>query len=129
MCEISHPFFYKWPLPLVSEYLIVVRKYSDILLLVWKHFITQTDEKRWTQGKRRAEADNLVGISFLTTIQAPSILSETENAIDRSIGHFTKNMSKMDAAVRNLSTVAVDQANKYKVSTKKDYQVRILQLS
>jgi len=89
---------------------------------VWKHFITQTDEKRWTQGKRKAESDNLVGISFLTTIQAPSILSETENSIDNNIGQFTRNMEKMDVAVKNLSSIAVDQTIRTRNAVKKDYQ-------
>ena len=90
---------------------------------VWKHFITQTDDKRWTAGKRKAESDNLVGISFLTTIQAPSILSETENAIDRNISQFSKDIVNMDSAVKALSSVASDQVTKYKTTNKKDYQV------
>ena len=36
---------------------------------MWKHFITETDDRRWTEGKRKAEKDSLIGISFLTTIQ------------------------------------------------------------
>ena len=90
---------------------------------MWKHFITQTDDKRWTAGKRKAESDNLVGISFLTTRQAPSILTEPENAIDRNISQFGKDIVKMDSAVKALSNVASDQVTKYKTSNKKDYQV------
>lgn len=89
---------------------------------VWKHFITQTDDKRWTQGKRKAESDNLVGISFLTTIQAPSILSETEASIDQSISEFGKQIVKMDSAVKNMSAVANDQVMKYRTVFKKDFQ-------
>lgn len=87
----------------------------------WKHFITETDEKRWTQGKRRIEADNLVGIPFLTTIQAPSILSETETSIDRSLLQFTKDIVKMDTAVKNMNKVASEQSDNYKRSMKKEY--------
>ena len=36
---------------------------------VWTHFIRETDEKRWTNGKRRAESDLYVGNNFLQTIQ------------------------------------------------------------
>ena len=110
---------------------------------MWKHFIKETDDKRWTAGKRRAEADTLVGVQFLTTIQvmcsllavlkiflestnslqAPSILPETESNIDRSLGQFTKELGQMDTAVKKISDIAVDQANKYKNTMKKDYQV------
>ena len=115
---------------------------------MWKHFITETDDRRWTEGKRKAEKDALVGISFLTTIQvvsrpadclwsyqkqsevytanifqAPSILSETESSIERSLGQFSGDMANLDSAVKALSSVAVDQAGKYKNSIKKDYQV------
>ena len=90
---------------------------------VWKHFITQTDDKRWTAGKRKAEADNLVGISFLTTIQAPSILRETEKAIDVNIYQFQNDIDKMDSAVKSLNSIASEQLTKYKTTHKKDYQV------
>jgi len=89
---------------------------------VWRHFLTQTDDKQWTKGKRKAESDTLVGISFLTTIQAPSILSETEHAVDKSISEFGKDIVKMDSAVKNLNAVANDQITKYRTVFKKDSQ-------
>ena len=55
--------------------------------------------------------------------QAPSILSETESSIERSLGQFSGDMANLDTAVKALSSVAVDQAGKYKNSIKKDYQV------
>ena len=89
---------------------------------VWKHFLIQTDDKKWTQGKRKAESDTRVGISFLTTIQAPSILSETEQSIDQNINEFSKDIFKMDSAVKNMNTVVNDQITKYRTVFKKDYQ-------
>jgi len=89
---------------------------------VWKHFLTETEDKRWTQGKRKAEGDTLVGISFLTTIQAPSILSETEAVIDDHMTQFSKEVVKMDSAVKNMSSVVNDQIIKYRTGYKKDYQ-------
>ena len=56
-------------------------------------------------------------------LQAPSILPETESNIDRSLGQFTKELGQMDTAVKKISDIAVDQANKYKNTMKKDYQV------
>ena len=60
---------------------------------------------------------------FSYVFQAPSILSETESSIERSLGQFSGDMANLDTAVKALSTVAVDQAGKYKNSIKKDYQV------
>ena len=57
------------------------------------------------------------------SLQAPSILAETESNIDRSLGQFTKELGQMDTAVKKISDIAVDQANKYKNTMKKDYQV------
>ena len=73
---------------------------------VWKHFITTTDDKRWTAGKRKAEADPLVGVNFLTTLQAPGILPDTELAIDEKICQFGREIVKTDAAVKVLADVA-----------------------
>ena len=58
--------------------------------------------------------------------QAPSILSETESSNERSLGQFSGDMGNLDSAVKALSSVAVDQACKYKNSIKKDYQVLVL---
>ena len=60
---------------------------------------------------------------FSNIFQAPSILSETESSIERSLGQFSGDMANLDTAVKALSSVAVDQAGKYKNSIKKDYQV------
>ena len=57
------------------------------------------------------------------SLQAPSILPETESNIDRSLGQFTKELGQMDTAVKKISDIAMDQANKYKNTMKKDYQV------
>jgi len=88
---------------------------------VWKHFITTTDERKWTAGKRKAEADPLVGVNFLTTLQAPSILPDTEQAIDEKIFQFGREIVKTDAAVKVLADVAETEVARYK-SSKKDCQ-------
>jgi len=87
---------------------------------VWKHFVSETDEKKWTKGKRSAESDPLVGTAFLTTVQAPSILVNTELAIDEDIGVFSKELAKLETAVKTMHSVANDQAAKYRGDMKKD---------
>jgi len=86
---------------------------------VWRHFVSETEDKKWTQGKRKAESDPLVGTSFLTTLQAPSILGETETVIDDDIATFSKEVTRMESAVKNMHGVANDQANKYRGEQKK----------
>ena len=98
------------------------------------HFVSETDDKKWTQGKRKAESDPLVGTAFLTTVQvtleimiphltlylqAPSILAETEAAIDGQIAGFTKEVARMEAGVKALYAAAGDQAEKCRGETKK----------
>jgi len=89
---------------------------------VWKHFVSETDEKKWTKGKRSAESDPLVGTAFLTTVQAPSILVNTELAIDENISGFSKELAKMESAVKTMHGLASDQAAKYRGDMKKDYR-------
>ena len=52
-------------------------------------------------------------------------MSETESSIERSLGQFSGDMANLDSAVKALSSLAVDQAVKYKNSVKKDYQVLV----
>jgi len=80
----------------------------------------ETDEKKWTKGKRSAESDPLVGTAFLTTVQAPSILVNTELAIDEDIGVFSKELAKLETAVKTMHSVANEQTAKYRGDMKKD---------
>lgn len=88
---------------------------------VWQHFITCTDEKRWKQGKRQAEKDNLLGPNLFFAIETP----------ERSISHFNLEQETescvrfihgLDAAVKTLVAVVADQAKKYQTLYKREYQ-------
>ena len=37
---------------------------------VWSHFLSCTDEKRWKNGKRKAEKDPLVVVKFFFRLEA-----------------------------------------------------------
>merc|ERR1719458_139518 len=52
--------------------------------------------------------------------QAPSILVNTELAIDEDIGVFSKELAKLETAVKTMHSVANDQAAKYRGDMKKD---------
>lgn len=89
---------------------------------VWMHFLTETNDKKWTQGKRRIESDQNVGMCLLPTIQAPSISKETEQAIDEKIVTFTNQVGKLESALKNMKHVANDQIHRYRVGNTKDYK-------
>ena len=89
---------------------------------VWKHFVKETDDKRWTQGKRRIENDPYVGISLLSTVQAPSINKETEADLDRKITEFCKDLGKVENAVKQMKSVANDEIQRYRNAHTKEYK-------
>lgn len=89
---------------------------------VWRHFVSETEDKKWTAGKRKAESDPLVATAFLTTVQAPSILANTETVIDEEINSFGKKVAVMEGAVKALHGVASEQAAKYRGERKKEYR-------
>lgn len=78
---------------------------------VWMHFMTCTDDKRWKQGKRRAEKDEFVGASFFYSIQAPSEPLDCKK-IDKITDQFGRFVGKMDDAVKHLFSTAQDQSKK-----------------
>jgi len=88
---------------------------------VLKHFLTCTDEKKWKAGKRRAEKDELVGPNYFFAIEAPeSLLSlgKTEQETES----FARYVHGLDISVKNLSNLVWDQAKKWQITYKRDYQ-------
>lgn len=79
---------------------------------VWMHFMTCTDEKRWKQGKRRAEKDEFVGASFFYAIQPPNNGGLDSNSVDKTTDQFGRFVNKMDEAVKHLFSTAQDQSKK-----------------
>ena len=54
-----------------SEHSILVTWLTIDQSQVWSHFLTCTDEKRWKNGKRKAEKDPLVGGSLYAAVRVP----------------------------------------------------------
>jgi len=87
---------------------------------VWHHFLTCKDEKAWKLGKRKAEKDTFVGISYCLAIVAPEkqlLPSILEAQIDSS----SQLINSMEVAIRNLLTITNENAKRFYTQSKKDF--------
>lgn len=88
---------------------------------VWLHFLTCTDEKAWKPGKRKAERDPSVGVSYFWVISPPEkqlLQSYVDNQMDSS----AQLIHAMDSSVRNLLTICNDMSKRYLTQSKKEFQ-------
>ena len=97
---------------------------------VWKHFLTETDEKvsiqfpniyidifyfhpqKWTTGKRKAEADENVRLGVLKTIQSTPTTQDMEEALDIEVAAFGIDIDKIETAIKQHLSVTNDQLKK-----------------
>nr|XP_009502444.1 PREDICTED: sorting nexin-33 [Phalacrocorax carbo] len=88
----------------------------------WKgHFLCCRDEKQWKLGKRRAEKDEMVGASFLLTIQIPTEHQDLQDVEDR-VDAFKAFSKKMDDSVLQLTNVASELVRKHAGGFRKEFQ-------
>lgn len=88
---------------------------------VWMHFLTCKDEKKWKVGKRQAEKDALVGLTFCSVIQAPE-RSLLQSQVESQTDICKSFVNSMDSAIKTLEAVSNEQCTKYVVGYKKDFQ-------
>lgn len=91
-----------------------VVSHADVFL----HFLTCTDDKKWSKGKRVAEKDEFVQGRWFSTIQAPTLNSQQAEARIDQFSRFVKNM---DDAVRQMTATGEHNMKKHE-AFKKDYQ-------
>lgn len=88
---------------------------------VFFHFLTCSDEKKWKQGKRKAEKDEYMGGRFFLTLRAPSTkLDMTE--VDQKMENFVKFVRGMDDNVKHLLNIFHDNMKKHQGPFKREYQ-------
>ncbi|XP_053320387.1 sorting nexin-33 [Spea bombifrons] len=88
----------------------------------FQHFLScRDDEKQWKAGKRRAERDELVGASFLLTLQIPSEHQDLQDVEER-VDVFKAFSKKMDESVLQLSGVVSELARKHLGGFRKEFQ-------
>jgi len=88
---------------------------------VFHHFLTCTDEKKWTAGKRRAEKDEFLGGKFFLTVKAPVAAIDNKQA-DATLEKFSKFVKSMDDGIRHLYTVGEDNVKKHRGPFRKEFQ-------
>ncbi|KAK3600278.1 hypothetical protein CHS0354_013705 [Potamilus streckersoni] len=88
---------------------------------VFVHFLTCTDDKKWKQGKRKAEKDEYLGMKFFLTLNTPpNALSMGE--VDGRMETFCKFVKNMDDNVRSLLNVCQDNRKKQQNHFKREYK-------
>ena len=115
---------------MIEHRIVILQRFADRICRhpvlsnseVWKHFLIQVDEKEWTQGKRKAEADPNVGHFFLTDVNVHSINEETKKIVVENIRKFSNGITKFHNAVKNMKSVANEQISKHKQKHANDYE-------
>ncbi|CAI9564986.1 unnamed protein product [Staurois parvus] len=87
----------------------------------FQHFLTCQDEKQWKAGKRRAEKDEMVGASFLLTLQIPTEHQDLQDVEER-VDAFKAFSKKMDESVMQLTSVVSELARKHMGGFRKEFQ-------
>lgn len=88
---------------------------------VFMHFLTCTDDKKWKPGKRQAENDKLVGPAYCAAIFPPE-KQLLQSQVDSQIDNCNQFVHTMDGAVNKLLIISNEQAKRYQVQWKKDFQ-------
>lgn len=88
---------------------------------VFMHFLTCTDDKKWKPGKRAAERDQLVGPAYCAAIFPPE-KQLLQSQVDNQTDNCQNFVHHMDSAVKSLLIISTEQAKRYQVQWKKDFQ-------
>ncbi|OWF50530.1 sorting nexin lst-4-like isoform X3 [Mizuhopecten yessoensis] len=88
---------------------------------VFHHFLTCTNEKKWKEGKRKAEKDEYTGGKFFLLLRTPVAQLE-ERDVDKTMETFCKFVKGMDDNVKGLITVMNENRKKHLGPYKREYQ-------
>ncbi|KAK7488820.1 hypothetical protein BaRGS_00019955 [Batillaria attramentaria] len=87
---------------------------------VFLHFLTCTDERKWKQGKRKAEKDEYQGGKFFLTLSAPQQALDMRD-VDAKMELFCKFVMNMTENVKQLNAVMHDYSKKQMGPFKREY--------
>ena len=89
---------------------------------VWKHFVMEADENKWTEGKRLAEEDKNVKCALLATIQSVEISEESKNIIDEKILEFTQEIKELKQSTAMMISTSKEQTLRYTKKQSKNFR-------
>ncbi|XP_028678313.1 sorting nexin-33 [Erpetoichthys calabaricus] len=87
----------------------------------FEHFLQCGDDKQWKLGKRRAEKDEMVGATFLLTVQIPTEHQDLQDVEER-VDSFKVFAKKMDDSVLQLTNVATELVRKHVGGFRKEFR-------
>jgi len=91
---------------------------------VLQHFVTccsETREKVWKDGKRRAETDKVIGAQFFYTIDSPS-LNMAVHKVEAEVDTFKDFVKNMDESSKKLIEIGENHWDKVSRSYKNEYK-------
>ncbi|PVD33772.1 hypothetical protein C0Q70_05032 [Pomacea canaliculata] len=87
---------------------------------VFLHFLTCTDDKKWKQGKRKAEKDEYQGFKFFLTLSPPPQEMDMRD-VDARMEVFCKFVMGMTDNVKQVHSIILDYAKKQMGPFKREY--------
>ncbi|KAK7099096.1 sorting nexin lst-4-like [Littorina saxatilis] len=87
---------------------------------VFLHFLTCTDEKKWKQGKRKAEKDEYQGAKFFLVLSPPQQALDMRD-VDAKMEQFQKFVTHMNENAKQLNAIMHDYAKKQMGPFKREY--------
>ncbi|XP_076471286.1 sorting nexin lst-4-like isoform X2 [Babylonia areolata] len=87
---------------------------------VFLHFLTCTDERKWKQGKRKAEKDEYQGGKFFLTISPPHQALDMRD-VDAKMETFQKFVHNMNENTKQLNNIMHDYSKKQTGPFKREY--------
>ncbi|XP_057297849.1 sorting nexin-18-like [Hydractinia symbiolongicarpus] len=92
--------------------------------MVFEHFISvcsETREKEWKDGKRKAETDKVVGAQFFYTIYAPQ-LNLSMHKVETEVDSFKDFVKNMDDGCKKMIEIGENHWDKVSRSYKNEYK-------
>merc|ERR550517_2326639 len=87
---------------------------------IWKLFISETNDKRWTADKKKVEKEGQLKLGILSQILLKPLTEDSEQSINVDIETFSNDIQKFDSALELLRSVIQHQMTKTRAARVKE---------